>query len=110
MEHQQAKSPPTIPKTILSTTGIQEGRKLQNRKPVGNYPQEQQLYRTQEDIRKLELAIDSAQDLQSYNREDLTRIYTRVYEDPELFSQWNTLVLGVWVAKVGLVFDYICSL
>lgn len=57
---------------------------------VTSYPNIIQKFRTREDIRKLENAIDLSENLTNYNREDLHRIYARVMDDPKLSSQWET--------------------
>ena len=59
-------------------------------KKIIDYTQKQQKYRTREDIRKLEWAIDNYNNIVNYNREDLNRIYRRNLEDPHLYSQWET--------------------
>jgi len=59
-------------------------------KKIVDYPLLQQKLRTREDIRKWENAIDLAENVVSYNREDMHRIYNRVLDDPMLHSQWET--------------------
>jgi phage gp29-like protein len=62
----------------------------ENKKHISTQIEQRQKFRTREDIRKLELAIETAQNLVSYDREDLNRIYRRVLDDPMITSQWNT--------------------
>lgn len=59
-------------------------------KKAVDYPEYIQKYRTREDIRKLENAIDLSENLTNYNREDMHRIYRRILDDPMLTSQWDT--------------------
>lgn len=59
-------------------------------KKASTYPEITQKFRTREDIRKLENAIDLSENLTNYNREDLHRIYRRILDDPMLSSQWDT--------------------
>lgn len=54
------------------------------------YILDQQKFRTREDLRKLRLAIDAADNPSSYNREDLHRIYRECLRDPNLSGQWES--------------------
>jgi len=51
-------------------------------KKATTYPEAVQKFRTREDIRKLENAIDLSENISNYNREDLHRIYRRILNDP----------------------------
>jgi hypothetical protein len=70
-----------------------EEPKKKNRRPISSETEQRQKFRTREDIRKLELAIDQFNNLVNYDREDLHQIYRRNLEDPMLWSQWSTRLL-----------------
>lgn len=61
----------------------------QNKSPL-KYILEQQKFRTREDLRTLRVAIDNAENITNYNREDLHRIYRECYRDPNLSGQWES--------------------
>lgn len=51
---------------------------------------ERQIFRQFEDLKELEDAIATAQNITNPQRTDLHRILDRVEEDPHLMAQWNT--------------------
>lgn len=60
-----------------------------NKSPL-TYILEQQKYRTREDLRTLRQAIDNAENIVNYDRQDLHRIYRECYRDPNLSGQWES--------------------
>lgn len=73
------------------------------RKSVQDYLAEKQVYRMQEDLFKLRIAIEDAENLTLFNREQLHRIYREVYKDPHLISQWVTRKLKTIEKEFNLV-------
>lgn len=63
---------------------------------------ERQIFRMQEDLQRLKVALDEAENLATFNREDLHRIYREVIKDPHLQSQWGTRKLKTLSKKFEL--------
>jgi len=63
--------------------------KATKKSPI-KYILEQQQFRTREDLRTLRLAIENAENIINYNREDLHRIYRECMRDPNLSGQWES--------------------
>jgi len=55
-----------------------------------NYITQKQKYRMREDMLRLKWALDDCENIVTYNREQLHRIYREIYRDPQLRSQWTT--------------------
>jgi len=63
--------------------------KATTKSPI-KYILDQQKFRTREDLRTLRLAIENAENIINYNREDLHRIYRECMRDPNLSGQWES--------------------
>lgn len=63
---------------------------VKEQKSIIKYVLENQKLRVKEDMRTLRMAIDSASNTTSYNREMLHRIYREVMRDPNLSGQWES--------------------
>lgn len=59
------------------------------------YILEQQKLRTRQDLLKLRLAVDSAENVQSYDRQMLHDIYREITKDLNLDSNWNSRKMKV---------------
>ena len=64
--------------------------KQRSKRSASDFTSEIQIFRSQEDIATLELAIEDSQNLETHDREALHRIYRRVIEDTHLSSQFET--------------------
>jgi|ADGO01.1.fsa_nt_gi Mu-like prophage protein gp29 len=65
-----------------------------NQSPI-KYILEQQKLRTRQDLLKLRLAIDSAENVTNFDRELLHNIYREVEKDPNLSSNWESRKMKV---------------
>lgn len=74
--------------TIQPTNSLELAKK-QNKSPI-KYILDQQKFRTREDLRTLRIAIDNAENIVNYNREDLHRICRECMRDPNLSGQWES--------------------
>lgn len=86
----------------IQTTQPTMDTKKPKEKRASNYIVVRQELRTREDMVTWRRAIDSADNVNMYNREEMFRIYREVYADPHLASQWGTRKLKTLSKKFGL--------
>lgn len=68
----------------------QENKITTDKKRAASYPSERQKFRMHEDLLKLKYAIEDAENIYQYTRENLHRIFREIMKDPHLRSQWQT--------------------
>lgn len=74
---------------VVTPRAEQQAVKAQQKSPL-TYILDQQKYRTREDLKTLRMAIENADNIVNYNREDLNRIYRECMRDPNLAGQWES--------------------
>jgi len=76
---------------------------VQKLRSAADYIAQRQKFRMQEDLLKLRIAIESAENLVLFDREQLHRIYREVYKDPHFQSQWGTRKLKTIEKEFSIV-------
>jgi phage gp29-like protein len=76
--------------SLAVVTPPTNGKPPERSESIVKYVLDQQTFRTQQDLLKLRIAVDDAENVQSYNRELLHDIYRDIVLDPNLSSQWNS--------------------
>lgn len=74
---------------IKGLRNIQQEEPKEEKKAPNNYYSERQVFRQFEDLRELELAIQTAENVHNPNYLELHRILDRVEEDAHYASQWD---------------------
>ncbi len=67
-----------------------ENTAVEKKRSAADYISNRQTFRMQEDLYKLRVALDQADNNTLYDREELHRIYREILKDPHLISQWGT--------------------
>ena len=73
------------------------------KKSADQYHEEKQKYRISQDLRNHRMAVELANNIETYNRYDLHQIYRETLMDPSLPAQWNTRVLKTLDKEFHLV-------
>lgn len=76
------------------TVAVMDKPQERKNSPI-KYILEQQKLRTRQDLFKLRLAIDTAENVQNHNRELLHDIYREIDKDPNLTSNWESRKMKV---------------
>jgi phage gp29-like protein len=79
---------------IPQTQALAEGAKERNSSPI-KYILEQQKLRTRQDLLRLRVAVDAAENITNYDRSLLHLIYDELVKDPNLTSQWESRKMKV---------------
>jgi phage gp29-like protein len=78
----------------VATVALEQRPPERRESPI-KYILEQQKLRTRQDLLKLRLAVDSAENIVSYDREMLHDIYRECEKDPNLESNWESRKMKV---------------
>src|SRR5690349_6911183 len=73
------------------------------RRTAADFISDKQVFRMGEDLFKLRVALDDADNKTLHNREQLHRIYKTVTKDPHLLSQWCTRKLKTMEKEFSVV-------
>lgn len=76
---------------------------IEKRRSTADFISGKQEFRMREDLMRLRIALDSADNNTQFNREDLYRIYRECFKDPHLRSQWCTRKLKTMEKEFGVV-------
>lgn len=76
---------------------------VEKKRSAADFISDKQVFRMQEDLYQLRIALDNADNKTLFNREDLHRIYRVVLKDPHLLAQWSTRKLKTMEKEFALV-------